>query len=140
MTFLTAILAAFLLLPSAQAAVIAATKEKKPPTIDNVRVENDMLRFGFDIVDVPGIGKYDVWAGIATARGKKVGDWFVSSFGIRRGKRAPTEAAFGMNLPDILRFAGEGKYTFTAYLCPANLKKPNGKGCSHATTLLEYAE
>jgi hypothetical protein len=122
------------------AAVIASSKEKSVPAIDNVRVDDDLQGFGFDIVTVRNIGTYDVWISLRTARGKKLGDWFVGSFGVRRGKRRPTDAAFDLNLPDILRFAGNGAYSLTASVCPANIKKPTAKGCSQAAATLEYAE
>jgi hypothetical protein len=140
MKLLAAIVALALFVPSADAAVIAATKVKKLPVIENVRVGIGLKGFGFDIASMPPVSKYDVWISIENARGKKVDEWYVGSVSARRGKKAPRTASFKTDVGDLIKYERDGTYSLTAYLCPPNLKKPNAKACAHGVTSVESAE
>jgi hypothetical protein len=124
----------------AEAAVIATTKQKKLPVIENVRVEEHLKGFRFDIASMPPVSKYDAWISLTGKRGKKIDEWYVGSVSARRGKKAPREAVFTTDIGDLLRYEDEGTYVLTAHLCTPNMKRPNAVGCANASMTLEYAD
>lgn len=136
MRFLAVLVSLAILAPSADAAVIATTKQKKLPVIEKAFVSDDWQRFGFAIVSAPTTQAYDVWARIAGPRNRKVGEWFVRSMKLRSRTSKPTSAEFSGNLADLLEYSKAGTYVLTLFACPANADKPNEKSCANASVSL----
>lgn len=140
MKLLAAIVALALFVPSADAAIIRSTKQKKLPTIANVRVEDDLGGFSFDIVKAPALDAYDVWGRLKNGRKKVAGEWFVRSMRFRTRSAKLDDATFDGDLSDILRYSGEGAYEFTVFACPANVGKPTVTACATATETITFAK
>ncbi len=125
--------------PTADAAVIASTKQKKLPTIADAYVEDDLQGFGFGIVRAPTTNAYDVWARLTNDRGRTVAKWFVGSMKFRRRSETIDGARFSGDLRDILEFTQNGTYELTLFACPANLKRPTETACASTKTSFDYA-
>lgn len=130
------LLIAFLLslaCPTAEAAVIATTKQKKLPVIENVRVAADGKSFGFDVVKAPYTDAYDIWARITGSRNKPEAEWFVRSMKLRTRGGAVADATFPGSPLDMLAYSKKGTYQLTLFACPANANDPTEKSCAHAS-------
>ena len=136
---LSALLALALLAPpSAEAAVIATTKQKKLPTIENAYVDQDLKGFRFDVKKAPTTKAYDVWARVENARGGIVAEWFVKSMKLRHRSKLTKLAAFESDLKGMLAFEDAGTYVLTLFACPANLREPGRVACASASTPFEF--
>ncbi len=138
MKLLSILVALSLLVPSADAAVISTTKQKKLPTIANAHVEASLRGFQFDVVKSPTTYAYDVWMRLENERGKKMGEWFVKSMKLRHRSKTIKSAAFKTNVADLLYFERSGTYVLTIFVCPANLREPNRVGCATTHTTVEF--
>jgi|GEM_PF-5102722 len=138
MKLLSALLAFAIFIPSADAAIIRSTKQKKLPTIANVQVEDDLGGFAFDIVKAPTIDAYDVWGRLTNGRKNIAGEWFVQSMRFRTRSAKLDEASFDGSLADILRYSGDGSYEFTVFACPANVRKPTTTACATAVKTITF--
>lgn len=136
--FISCLFLFILVIPSADAAVISTTKQKKLPTIANARVEAGLKGFQFDVSKSPTTNAYDVWMRLENERGEKVGDWFVKSMKLRHRSKTIKKAAFKTNVADVLYFERSGTYVMTIFACPANLREPNRVGCATAHTTVDF--
>ncbi len=134
MKLLAVILALVLAAPSADAAVLATTKQKKLPVIENAYVGADLKSFGFDIVKAPTTSGYDVWARVVGGRNKKVGQWFVKSMKLRTRNGKLPKAEFTTSLADMLAYSRPGTYVLTLFVCPSNVDRPTDIACANAST------
>ncbi len=119
--------------PTADAAVIATTKQKALPVIENVRVSADGKSYGFDITKAPNTDAYDIWARITGARNKPEAEWFVRSMKLRTRAGKIAGATFAGSPLDMLAFSKKGTYQLTMFACPANANDPSEKSCAHAS-------
>lgn len=134
MKHLALVIALVLGIPSADAAVIATTKQKKLPVIENVRVAADGKTFGFDVKKAPNTDAYDIWARITGGRNRPEAEWFVRSMKLRTRAGIVADATFAGNPLDMLAYAKKGTYQLTMFACPANANDdPTEKSCAHAS-------
>lgn len=138
MKLLSALVAFAILVPSADAAVIATTKQKKLPTLVEARVSGDLREFGFDVTKSPTTNAYDIWGRLANGRGEVVAEWFVKSMKLRHRSKTRKHAAFRADLGQILAFEKPGTYVLTLFACPANLRDPSTTGCASTSTTFEF--
>ena len=133
MRILAALVALAVFIPSADAAVIATTKQKKLPVIEMAYVKDDLSGFGFEIAKAPTRHAYDVWMRVTGARNREIGEWFVTSMKLRAKNGKIAEADFAWNLGDVLEYSRAGTYQLTFYVCPANVDHPGEVACAHAS-------
>ena len=114
MKHVLAVLVAFVLLvPSADAAVIATTKQKTLPVIGDAYVAPDGKAFGFAVKKATTTQAYDVWVRIVGGRGKVAGEWFVRSTKLRTRTAKPGKMEFAGDVAGYLTYEKAGSYTFT---------------------------
>lgn len=140
MKILIAILALALAVPTADAAIISTTKQKKLPVIADAYINDDLTTIGFFITSAPTLDAYDIWARIEDEDGDEVAEFFVHSQQLRHKESKLGSAAYGINVRDIVKYEGEGTYEMTIFACPANLRQPLEKTCGFAKKTFEYAE
>ncbi len=134
MKLLALILALSLAVPTADAAVLATTKQKKLPVIENAYVGADLKTFGFEIAKAPTTNGYDVWAKVVGGRNKKIGQWFVKSMKLRTKSAKLPKAEFTSSLADVLAYSRPGTYVLTLFVCPSNVDRPTDIACANAST------
>ncbi len=141
MKFLSFLLAVVLFIPSANAAVISTTKQKKLPVISNVLVNEGLKGFSFDVVKAPTLDGYDVWGRLVSEstsdritgrKARATAEWLIKSMKLRTKKGLLKKADFKNNIGDFLKFAPDGPYEFTVFVCPSNLNKPTELACATA--------
>lgn len=138
MKLLSALVAFAVLVPSADAAIVSTTKQKKLPTLVEARVSEDLREFGFDVKKAPTTNAYDIWGRLVNRRGEVVAEWFVKSMKLRHRSTTKKHAAFRSNLAQILAFEKPGTYVFTLFACPANLREPSTPACASTSTTFEF--
>ena len=138
MKLLSALVAFAVLVPSADAAVIATTKQKKLPTIAEARVSANLREFGFDVKKAPTTNAYDIWGRLANGRGEVVAEWFAKSMKLRHRSKTTKHVAIRSDLGQILAFDKAGTYVFTVFACDANLREPSTTGCASTSTTFEF--
>ncbi len=133
MRLLASLLLLVIAIPSADAAVIAATKQKNLPTIGSAYVNDDLNGFGFVVTKAPTTQAYDTWARITGGRNQEVAEWFVKSMKLRSRAKKLAKPDFKGDIADILFYTKPGTYVLTLFACPANTNDPTEKGCAHAS-------
>lgn len=138
MRLLALAIALLIAVPSADAAVIATTKQKKLPVISNAHMNGDLRGFRFDVTKAPTTFAYDVWARIEDKRADTVAEWFVKSMKLRHRAKKVKTAAFEADVRSILAFEDPGTFVLTLFVCPANLREPNRTACASSSTTFQY--
>lgn len=133
MKTLALLLSLFVSIHTADAAVIATTKQKALPVIENVRVAPDGKSFEFDVKKAPNTDAYDIWARITGARNKPEAEWFVRSMKLRTRAGIVANPRFAGSPLEMLAYSKRGTYQLTMFACPANANDPSEKSCAHAS-------
>lgn len=139
MHFIALVLSLALLAPSADAAVIASTKQKQLPVIGSLRVRSNMEGMSFAVKKAPSFDAYDVWARLADPRDRVAAEWLLASMKFRtRDGGAVKKTSFDADLREILAYARGGTYELTVFVCPPNIRKPNAAACANASTAIDH--